>query len=175
MHFSSYLYTCTMPIGISNIIKMNMPAFFSADELARRVDAYFSYTEGEYHLENKAGKESKDEEVATKKVWDRDPEPATYTGLALFLGFKSRQEFDNYEEHGAFASILNRGRLRVEAGYEKKLHHQSPAGAIFALKSMGWNEKPENKTTGSEVVRTLKIEIIETGPKPAENEKEVVL
>lgn len=154
---------------------MRQPLFFSADDLASRIEAYFSYVEGEYHLENKAGKESDEEGAAKKKIWDREPEPATFTGLAFFLGLNSRQEFDDYEEQGAFAPILKRGRLRVEAGYEKKLHHQSPAGAIFALKSMGWNEKAESKTTGSEVFKTLKIEIIETGPKPAENEKEVIL
>src|SRR6202035_3061369 len=106
-----------------------------------------------------------------QKVWLHDPEPATLTGLAIFLGFHSKQAFEKYEENGRFANILKQGRLRIEAVYEKKLHLQSSAsGAIFALKSMGWNEKTESKTA-AKAIKNIKIEIIETGPKPAENEK----
>jgi len=153
---------------------MPSPAFFTADELAARIKAYFSHIEGEFHLEMKPGKNPEDG-TSAKKVWDREPEPATITGLALFIGFNSRDEFNDYEENGEFAVILKRGHLCIEAIYEKKLHQQSPTGAIFALKSMGWSDKTENKTGCAEVFKTLEIKIIETGPKPADSEKEVIL
>jgi hypothetical protein len=162
-----------MPIGILIIIKMLLPSFFTADELAARIEAYFTYIEGEFYFEEKP------EEVKGKadgaKIWDREPEPATITGLALFVGFSSCKAFDDYQENGEFATILQRGRLSIEAAYEKKLHQQSPAGAIFALKCLGWSDKPENKPGTSEVCKILEMKITETGPKPVDSEKEVIL
>ncbi len=60
------------------------------------------------------------------------------------------------------------------ADYEKKLHVTSSTGAIFALKSMGWNERTE-KTTDIATNNVLKVEIIQSGPKLASSEKEVIL
>jgi len=108
-------------------------------------------------------------------VWDREPEPATFAGLTLYLGFNSRQEFDDYEQNGAYAHLLKRAKLRIEASYERKLHNQSSTGAIFALKSMGWNERTDTISTAELLPKTIQIEIIETGPAPAATEKEVVL
>ncbi|MDB5115948.1 MAG: hypothetical protein JWQ79_1440 [Mucilaginibacter sp.] len=62
----------------------------------------------------------------------------------------------------------------MEAAYEKKLHYQSSTGAIFALKSLGWNEKAENEKSAS-LAKTIKVKIIESGPQPASSEKEVIL
>ncbi|HEY0245444.1 MAG TPA: terminase small subunit [Mucilaginibacter sp.] len=134
--------------------------FPAASQLTVLIDSYF------LGFENKESKPQKDN-------IEKSDSP-TITGLALHLGFNSRDEFDLYETKGRFASALKRARLRVEASYEKKLHNGSPTGAIFALKSLGWNEKPEIKTT-TKVLTTLKVKIIESGPVPAANEKEVIL
>ncbi|HVV55694.1 MAG TPA: terminase small subunit [Mucilaginibacter sp.] len=100
-------------------------------------------------------------------------EPPTLAGLALFLGFESRQDIEVYENKPRYAALLKRARLRVEAAYEKKLHTHSSGGAVFALKSMGWNERTDDKTpaTGN----PLQVEIIHSGPKLASSEKEVEL
>jgi hypothetical protein len=148
--------------------------FTNADNLTARIDAYFDFIEGEYHLENKPGKETKDQPAPTQKIWDRDPEPATFAGLALFLGFNSIQQFDDYNDTGEHAAALKWGRLRVEASYERKLHAQSAAGAIFALKYMGWGERTESKL-GGQLPKTIKVEVFESGPEPADSEKEVIL
>jgi hypothetical protein len=140
--------------------------FKNATKLAEKADAYFVFIAGEYHLETINGKE--------QKICDRDPEPATMAGLALFLGFSSKQEFDDYEQNGEFAAIVKRSRLRIEAAYERKLHQQSPSGAIFALRALGWKEKTEEKTAVS-LPGNIKIEIIESGPKPARTEQGVQL
>ncbi len=71
--------------------------------------------------------------------------------------------------------FLKRAHLRIEAIYEKKLHQQPSTGAIFALKSLGRNEGAAGKTKKGNAVKILKIKIIETGPKLAANENEVVL
>jgi hypothetical protein len=164
-----------MPFGISLITQMPAPSFSNAEDLSRRINAYFDYNDGEFHMEEKSVKNPKDGPGPEQKIWDREPEPATFTGLALFLGFNSRQEFEDYENNGEFSTVLKLGRLRIEAGYEKKLHYQSPTGAIFALKNMGWNDKPEGKNENIPVITTLNIEIHETGIKLAGSEKEIIL
>src|SRR4051812_24686350 len=77
-------------------------------------------------------------------------EAATITGIALWLGFESRQSFYDYEESEEFSYAIKRSRLKVEHEYELCLHKQSPTGAIFALKNMGWKDKSEvdQKVTG---------------------------
>jgi hypothetical protein len=65
------------------------------------------------------------------------------TGLALHLGFESRQSFYDYEKHDEYSYIIKRARLKVESGYEAKLLSQNTTGAIFGLKNMGWTDKQE--------------------------------
>jgi hypothetical protein len=149
--------------------------FRTPQELESLIERYFNYIEGECLPEENTVTDEKVPTAANKKQWARDPEPATIAGLTLFLGFNSRAEFNDYCLNGDFADILNRGNLRIEACYEKKLHNPSPAGAIFALKSMGRNEKDDNDTDESEGFKTLKVELIECGPKPAGNERDVLI
>lgn len=113
------------------------PAHYSTpEELQERVNAYFVYIQGE--RQQQVG----DGGVMTE-VWVRYPEPATVTGLALFLGFESRQSIYDYAEKGQFSYIIKNAKMRVECEYEKKLHGTSPTGSIFALKNMGWKDKTE--------------------------------
>lgn len=63
---------------------------------------------------------------------------ATITGLAYFLGFESRQSFYDYEKKEQFSYTVKRARLAIEQVYEQRLHGNSNAGAIFALKNFGW-------------------------------------
>jgi len=147
----------------------------NSQKLYSLIDSYFNYVEGEYHFEELPVKETGGEIRLRKKVYDREPEPATIAGFALFLGFNSKQEFDLYELKGRFRCIVKRAHLRIEALYEKKLHLPSPTGAIFALKSMGWTDKPESKIADDEAFRTITIEITERGPMPVENEQDVIL
>src|SRR5215217_2244999 len=116
--------------------------FKNAEELRALVDEYFRSIEGKYEQVEKPSKKA-DEPAATQKVTIRESEPPTMAGLAFHLGFNSRDEFDKLERAGKYAAILKRARLRVEVAYEKKLHQQSSSGALFALKSMGWNDKPD--------------------------------
>ena len=144
-----------------------------ADKIERHIDEYFTYIAGVFHTEQKPVKNAKDSTALEDViVYDRPPEPPTITGLALYIGFSSRQEFEENEKKPRYAKALKRARLKVEAEYEKKLHLTSAAGAIFALKSLGWNDDREN---GTNVPSTLDIRILESGPEPAQNEKEVIL
>lgn len=92
------------------------------EEMEEQVDAYFDF-------------------VKAKK------EPATITGLALYLGFASRQSFYDYEQKPEFSYTIKRARSRIEECYEKALHSRNPIGAIFALKNFGWTDKTEVTAT----------------------------
>ena len=69
----------------------------------------------------------------------------TITGLALFLGFNSRQSMLDYEKKEEFSCTIKNARLRIEHEYEKQLHLDKCTGAIFALKNFGWKDKTEDK------------------------------
>jgi hypothetical protein len=164
-----------MPIGILNIMKPDISSCNNAAQVKRLIDKYFDNIKGDYHHEQKPVKNSKDNaETIEQKVWDREPEPATLSGLALALGFNSRQEFNDYIQNGSFAPVLKQGILRVEACYEAHLH-QNTTGAMFALKNMGWNEKYEPSPTNTEAGNILKVKIFNAGPPPADSEKDVQL
>jgi hypothetical protein len=152
---------------------MPKPKFNSHNQLAERVNAYFTSVEDEYPV----GENTIDTPEGKTKVSKcaRQPEPPTIAGLALFLGFNSRQALEDYLIEGKFSSALKTGLLRIEAIFERKLHNpQSVSGAIFVLKTMGWNEKspaqPADKTP-----KKLKIEVIAEGPKLADCEQHVVM
>jgi hypothetical protein len=164
-----------MPFGILNIMKPNILSCNEAVQVERLVKKYFVHIQGEYHIEQKTVKTGKDHvETIEQKVWDRPPEPVTISGLALALGFNSRQQFEQYLHNGQFADVVKQAMLRVEAGYEANLH-QNTTGAMFALKSMGWKEKPEPLPAGTETDNVLMVMVENTGPNTAGNEKDVTL
>lgn len=119
------------------------------EELSKVVDDYFVHIQGQKET-------SVDEKGNMNEKWIRQSEPATVTGLALFLGFESRQSVYDYEKEGQFSYIIKNARLRVECEYEKRLStSQSPTGAIFALKNMGWKDKFEQDVNHSGISFTL--------------------
>jgi hypothetical protein len=123
------------PIGNKYALgnKGGRPAVYkSPKKLQSRIDEYFQYIKGE-----KKGRR-----------WIRREEPATVTGLALFLGFISRQSLLDYREREEFSDIIKKAVTRVEHEYEKKLSGFSTTGSIFALKNMGWKDKIVNEHTG---------------------------
>lgn len=156
-------------------MKQNILSCNDAVQAGRLIDKYFTQTRGKYHIEQKTIKTGKDHvETIDQKVWDSPPLPATISGLAFFLGFNSRRELENYQHNGQFASVVQRAVLSIEATYEEALH-QNATGAMFVLKSIGWNDKPEPSSVGIEMDNILKVQITDAGPAPAGNEKDVTL
>jgi hypothetical protein len=160
-----------MPSGISIITMKRKYPQFTPDELSNLINEYFIYIKGKSKL--KRAPNNGQAKYNYTKVYDPLPQPATFTGLALFLGFSSLRSFEDYRPKGSISQILKQGCLRVEAEYEKRLHEHYTSGPIFALKSRGWND---GKTTEQPTAaRSLNIKIIDTGPKPAGTEKEVII
>lgn len=111
------------------------PALFDSEaELVAEIESYFEHIKGE-KKKTKAGKRS--------RLWERKPENPTVTGLALYLGFESRQSFYDYENKQEFSYTIKKCRLRIEAFYEQNLLSYNTTGAIFALKNFGWRDKIE--------------------------------
>lgn len=82
----------------------------------------------------------------------------TTTGLALFLGFDSRQSLYDYRDRKVdrddFAYIIKRALLVIENKYEEALSFSNATGSIFALKNMGWKDKTEVETKDT----TIRVE-----------------
>jgi len=81
-------------------------------------------------------------------------EKITITGLALYLGFNSRDTIYEYQKKKEFSDIIKRAMLVVENRYEEQTE-RNPAGAIFVLKNMGWKDKTESDVnhSGSIIVK----------------------
>ena len=103
----------------------------SPQELARKVEAYAKWIELKREAELERG---------VKKLTR-----ATITGMAHYLGLSSRKQLDTYASRSEeFKEVVDRARLYIESQYENALNDGSnPAGAIFALKNMGWSDKQE--------------------------------
>jgi len=126
------------------------PAHYAnPEDLILAVENYFEWVKGEY-----------EQTGPTDRKCIREPEPVTITGLALFLGFESRQSIYDYEQKGDFSYIIKNARLRVEHAYEKNLYGDKPTGSIFALKNMGWKDNQRTELTGADGKDLIPINII---------------
>jgi DNA-packaging protein gp3 len=147
--------------------------FTSVRRLNTLITQYFNYIKGKKQaVPNAIAAKTK---TTKQLIWAREPEPPTLSGLALYLGFDSRQQFETYEAKPRYGAPLRRARLRIESVYEKKLHFHSSSGAVFALKNLGWKDKAAEKVPETDNNNPSKVEIIHSGNVPAAYEKEVIL
>lgn len=92
------------------------PKWKSPEEFEEAVDAYFANTE-------------------TLHTW---------TGLAIHLGFESRQSLQDYKEKPGFSYPIKKALILIEKTYEERMFSlKNPTGPIFALKNFGWKDKQE--------------------------------
>ena len=68
----------------------------------------------------------------------------TICGLALHLGFVSRNSLLSYEGYSEeFFCTIKRAKTRIEQYYEEHLVENNAAGSIFALKNFDWSDKTD--------------------------------
>ena len=147
-----------------------MISFKTANQLEKLINEYFaSLEDAPQNLQNISIKDAPEQ-----KPFKKESRPALLTALALQLGFTSMADFVAYERKGRFKNTLKTGRLRIQSEYEKKLHNATPTGAMFALRCMGWNDKPTPETHHNTIAK-FKINIVDAGPPIAHTEKDVVL
>lgn len=121
------------------------PKYKSVDEIREKIEDYFKSCEGEPLLDadgnpviNKYG----------YPCWKKEPKPPTITGLALALGFASRQALLNYQAKKEFNDTITRAKSKVEEYTEMRLFdREGQRGAEFSLKNnfKGWNGERERE------------------------------
>lgn len=142
------------------IDKGGRPALYNNSEtLDKKIEEYFESIKGTFELVNRRDEDGNSYE---EKVWTKAPEPATITGLCLYLGFESRQSFYDYEKRDGFSYTIKKAKLRIENSYEVSgLNTKTPTFHIFALKNLGWSDKQEiDHTTGGDKINQIVREIV---------------
>ncbi len=87
---------------------------------------------------------------AVDKYFENKEETHTWTGLALHLGFESRQSLQEYKDKDGFCYPIKKALARIEAIYEQRMvKSNNPSGSIFALKNFGWTDRQEIKHEGN--------------------------
>ena len=137
--------------------------YSTPDEMQEKIDAYFESCEGEILRDDK-GKPILDKFGHPNIVGARPP---TITGLALAIGFNSRQTLLNYQAKAAFKEVLIRAKSRVEMYTEERLFDKDgAAGARFSLQFnfKGWHDDKDDES------KAPVINIINDIPKPPHDE-----
>ena len=133
------------------------PKFKTKEEMQEKIDAYFKECEGHVLTDDDG-----------KPICDKNgmpiiygAKPLTITGLALALGFNTRQALLNYQAKKEFVDTVTRAKTIVEQYAEERLYDKDGAnGAKFSLANNfeGWKEKQHiDADVNSEI--TINIEL----------------
>lgn len=118
------------------------PRYKTKEEIQEKIDAYFEECKGKLLLDAEGN-----------PILDKygnpimyDTHPLTVTGLALALGFNTRQALLNYQGKKEFVDTITRAKAIVERYAEERLFDKDGAnGAKFSLANNfdGWREKQQ--------------------------------
>ena len=138
--------------------KIGRPMMYKTkEEMQEKIDAYFEECKGRV-LKDEEGKIMRDRNGFPLIV---DARPLTITGLALALGFNSRQALLNYQGRKEFNDTIMRAKARIECYAEERLFDKDGAnGAKFSLANNfeGWKEKQQIEAEVNSDV-TINIEL----------------
>lgn len=131
----------------------------TVEELQAAIDKYFEGAEGKPLLDEdgKAITDKYGNPVFVGKY------PITITGLALALGFNSRQTLLNYQGRKKFMDTITRAKCRCEAYTEGRLYDRDGArGAQFSLeRNFKWGNDAKKDDGGMTV--SLEGEVTDYG------------
>ena len=131
------------------------PTFTSAEEMQEKIDAYFASCESEL-LRDADGNPVLNKNGEPVYVGGR---PMTIQGLALALGFTSRQSLLNYKAKREFVDTVTRARLRVEQyAAERLFDRDAQRGAQFTL-AYGFGYARDTEDSKNRETQGVKIEI----------------
>lgn len=131
------------------------PTFTSAEEMQEKIDAYFASCEPEL-LRDGDGTPMLNKNGEPIYVGGR---PMTIQGLALALGFTSRQSLLNYKAKREFVDTVTRARLRVEQyAAERLFDRDAQRGAQFTL-AYGFGYARDTEDSKNRETQGVKIEI----------------
>lgn len=130
------------------------PKYKNREEIQILIDKYFDECNGIPYLDEQG------KPVMTEKgdiVYKKMPKPPTVTGLALALGFNSRQGLLNYQGKREFNDTITRAKTYIEEYAEQRLFdREGVQGAKFSLINnfKGWSDKPKDNSE-KEVIERL--------------------
>lgn len=136
------------------------PMYTSVEEIESKIEQYFEDCKG-YPLTDEKGKQVFNKFGSPIFI---DVHPPTITGLALALGFTSRQALLNYQAKPKFVDTITRAKARVEQYAEERLFDRDGSnGAQFSLRNnfKGWDADKKNDNSGDG-----KITIVNNIPRP---------
>ena len=118
------------------------PMYKTPEEMQKVIDAYFTECKGGYITDPDGNlmTDKNGQPVLTKE------RPLTITGLALALGFTTRQALLNYEGKPEFVDTIKKAKSKVEQYAEERLFDKDGVnGAKFNLSNnfKGWSEKQQ--------------------------------
>lgn len=129
----------------------------NAEILQAKVDAYFTACDEHMSLLMITAN--------GEKLYELQPQPYTWTGLAIAVGLSGRQAINNYAERDEFYPVLLKARLKIQEQWEGKLQRLgNNNGVMFNLTNNTLREEQfVNKTTvdqnvGGQPGNPLKIE-----------------
>lgn len=115
------------------------PRYTSKEEIIDLIDKYFEDCKGKPFTDPDTGRQMVDKYGYPIFIGQRPP---TVTGLALALGFKSRQSLLNYGGKKEFRDTIMEAKSRIEMYVEERLFDKDGAnGAKFSLQNnfKGWD------------------------------------
>ena len=136
------------------------PMYTSVAEIESKIEQYFEDCKG-YPLTDNEGNQIFNKFGLPVLI---DVHPPTVTGLALALGFTSRQALLNYQAKLEFVDTITRAKARVEQYAEERLFDRDGSnGAQFSLRNnfKGWDADKKNDDSGDG-----KITIVNNIPRP---------
>ncbi len=93
----------------------------------------------------------------------------TLAGALIWLGLYDEETLAKYEAKPEFNTSVRRLRAFIMREYERQLSKSASAGAIFALKNMGWTDKKDLTVSDPDgKPLTLRVEFVNPGGKGAE-------
>lgn len=135
------------------------PKYKNKEQIEELIEQYFKSCEGEI-LKDRDGEPVFNKYGQPVIVNQRPP---TVTGLALALGFSSRQALLNYQAKKEFNDTITRAKSRIEQYAEERLFDRDGAnGAKFSLSNnfKGWSEKQEVEVGAVTIEKTKLDDLI---------------
>lgn len=134
----------------------NTPRYKTPQEMQSVIDLYFEECKGRPMIDKNG------DHVLNKYGYPviLENKPPTVTGLALRLGFTSRQALLNYQAKKAFVDTVTRAKSRVEEYAETRLFDREGAmGAKFSLTNnfKGWSESPDDGHESELIAQAAKV------------------
>ncbi len=130
--------------GRPPIYESTQESFDKVEELCK---SFFEYIKGEYHTEEQEYEKGKFKDVT---ITDRNPQPPTVTGLALHLGFESKDTLYSYAKKDGFSYSIKKALTLIEQYHEIQVAYGDKCtGNIFVLKNFNWKDSQAVEHSGN--------------------------